>query len=187
MDNLTKDQRHKNMVNIRSKNTAPELFIRNLLRNYRINFTQHLKTLPGKPDFVLKKQNLVLFVDSDFWHGNPRRFIMPATNINYWKTKIERNRARDKEVNKLLKSAGWRVLRVWEYDIKHYPDKVAHKILNTINSTRCAILAKRVNTRSGLISQCNKNAAHRKAFAQKAHNKTHAGRPKRYPILPQFS
>jgi DNA mismatch endonuclease (patch repair protein) len=117
MDNLTKQQRKVNMQNIRSKNTGPERMIAKALRQRHIRYSQHLKSLPGKPDFVFRKDKTVLFIDSDFWHGNPKYIKMPKSNISYWAKKISRNIERDKEVTKLLKRKGWKVLRLWEHDI----------------------------------------------------------------------
>ena len=106
------------MQNIRSKGTVPERILKSILRQNNLKFSQHLKSLPGKPDFVLRSKNLIIFVDSDFWHGNPNRFVMPKTNIAYWSKKITNNKKRDAEVNELLTGKGWYVLRFWEYDIK---------------------------------------------------------------------
>jgi len=130
MDNLTKQQRHKNMSNIRSYNTLPERLLRRELKKNKLYFSRNVKNIIGKPDFVSRKNRLAVFVDSDFWHGHPRRFIMPKSNLNYWKKKIQRNKARDKEVTRLLKSKGWKVIRCWEYDIKHNLKKCMHKIYN---------------------------------------------------------
>jgi DNA mismatch endonuclease Vsr len=70
--------------------------------------------LPGKPDFVFRRARVVVFVDGDFWHGNPRCYRLPKSNVEYWKKKIEGNRARDKEITRTLKRLGWRVIRIWE-------------------------------------------------------------------------
>jgi len=134
MDNLTKEQRRKNMQNIRSKNTGPEKLVARELRRRKISFSQHLKSIPGKPDFVFRKKNTVIFIDSDFWHCNPRRFIMPKSNKMYWKAKIENNKARDKKVNRLLKKDGWKIIRIWEYDIKHNFNVCINKLIKALDS-----------------------------------------------------
>jgi len=128
MDNLTKQQRKKTMQSIRSKNTKPERIIYGMLRKRGIKFSRHAKNLPGKPDICFRHDKVIVFIDSDYWHGHPTRFIMPATNRKYWKTKIENNRARDKRVNNELRKCGWRVLRFWDYDIKRDLGKVMKKI-----------------------------------------------------------
>lgn len=132
MDNLTKEQRRKNMQNIRSKGTRPENIVRKELKKRKIYFTQHIKTIPGKPDFVFRRKKVVVFIDSDFWHGNPERFIMPNTNTEYWKNKIEGNKKRDIEINNKLKSLGWNIIRIWEYDLKHNFDYSINLILKSI-------------------------------------------------------
>lgn len=132
-DNLTKEQRKKNMQNIRSKGTIPEKLVMKELRKLKIHFTKHDKKLPGKPDIVFKRKKIAVFIDSDFWHCNPKRFKMPKTNESYWTKKFERNIKRDKEVNRLLIEMGWKVIRLWEYDIKHNFNECFIKILDSIN------------------------------------------------------
>lgn len=121
------------MQNIRSVNTKPELLIAKELRRRKIYFTKNVKTILGKPDFVFRRKKVAVFIDSDFWHGHPTRCIMPKSNLSYWKSKIERNRQRDKMVNKELKSIGWHVIRIWEYDIKKNLEKSINKILSSIH------------------------------------------------------
>jgi DNA mismatch endonuclease Vsr len=120
------------MQNIRSVNTAPERLFAKELRNRKIYFSQHSKTLTGKPDFIFRKKKVVLFVDSDFWHGHSKRLIMPKSNLEYWTKKIERNRARDKAVNSALKKAGWKVLRFWEHDIKNSLNRSLKRVFKAI-------------------------------------------------------
>ncbi|MCC6190308.1 MAG: very short patch repair endonuclease [Anaerolineales bacterium] len=129
MDNLTKAQRRKNMQNIRSTGTLPERAVMQALRREKIYFAGNVRTLPGKPDIVFRRRRIVVFIDSDFWHGHPTRFTRPADNRDYWDAKIARNKARDKAVNRELKKLGWRVLRFWAYDIKHHPNRVLNRIL----------------------------------------------------------
>lgn len=133
MDNLTTEQRRKNMQNIRSENTQPELKIMKELEKREFNFIKYDKSLIGKPDIVFPDKKVVIFIDSDFWHGNRKRFIMPKTNTEYWKNKIERNKKRDKEVNRKLKKEGWKVIRVWEYNIKNNLAKSFNKIERAID------------------------------------------------------
>lgn len=128
MDNLTKEQRRKNMQHIRSKNSLAEKKLSKALRGQGIYFAKHVTSLPGKPDIVFRRKRVAVFVDSDFWHGHPRRFIQPKSNLAYWVPKIKRNKIRDKQVNKLLKSKGWEVVRVWEYDIHKNIESCLRKI-----------------------------------------------------------
>ena len=83
----------------------------------------------------MKNQKIAVFIDSDFWHGHPKRCIMPKSNIGYWENKIRNNCKRDKLVNRELKKLGWKVIRIWEHDIKHNPEKSLRKILNAIEKS----------------------------------------------------
>lgn len=136
MDNLTKAQRSKNMRNIRSQGTTPERVIMSELLRRRIRFETHSKELPGKPDIVFPRKRLVVFIDSDFWHYNTRRCTMPATNRRYWKQKLESNRNRDRQIRRRLRSLGWRVLRLWELDIKHSPESAVMKVVTELRDVR---------------------------------------------------
>lgn len=132
MDNLTKQQRRKNMQNIRSTNTKAELCVARELRRRKIYFAQNVKSIIGKPDFVVRRKKIAVFVDSDFWHGHPKRCIMPKSNRSYWDQKIKRNKERDREVSRKLIKNGWIVLRVWEHDLRHNFNRELNKILNKI-------------------------------------------------------
>jgi len=132
MDNLTREQRRKNMQNIRSKDTLPELKLVKELKSRKIYFARHVKTLPGKPDFVFRRKKVVVFVDSDFWHGHPKRCIMPKSNRVYWREKIRRNKARDRAVNKELHEIGWSVVRIWEHNLKKNYKRSISKLLNIL-------------------------------------------------------
>lgn len=133
MDNLTEEQRKKNMRNIRSKGTKPERIIAKKLKEKGIYFTQHVKKVFGKPDITFLRKKVAVFIDSDFWHRHPENFQMPKTNRDYWEKKIERNVNRDKEVNKKLKEEGWEVIRIWESEIKNDPDNCVELILEAID------------------------------------------------------
>ena len=129
MDNLTPAQRKKNMQNIRSKGTKPELILMSELKKLKIYFATYAKNIIGKPDIVFRRKKIAVFVDSDFWHGHKTRFVMPKTNKDYWEKKIANNKKRDRKVNKTLKSADWKVIRLWEYDIKKNTKKCVNRIL----------------------------------------------------------
>lgn len=133
MDNLTKKQRRKNMQNIRSADTKAELFVARELRKRGIYFAKNVKSIFGKPDFVFRRKKIVVFIDSDFWHGHPRRCIMPKSNRAYWNNKIKRNKERDKKVNRALKKCGWTVIRIWEYGLKHNFERNFSRILTTVS------------------------------------------------------
>lgn len=135
VDTLTKSQRSYCMSNIRHKDTSPELFLRKSLwslglRGYRLN-----TKISGKPDLYFPKSQFAVFVDGCFWHKCPKCFKPPKTNKGYWKPKLNRNVARDKEVNNLLKKQGITVLRFWEHELKKNSDSVVSKIIK-IHNTR---------------------------------------------------
>lgn len=75
--------------------------------------------LQGKPDFVFPKPRIAVFVDGCFWHGCPKHGTKPKTNAAFWRKKIARNRERDREVGQALRQRGWRVLRIWEHELKN--------------------------------------------------------------------
>jgi len=79
----------------------------------------------GRPDFANKARRIALFLDGCFWHGCPRHFKIPKTNADFWGEKIARNRRRDREVGRILRKAGWTVLRMWEHGLKNPPKKKA--------------------------------------------------------------
>lgn len=132
MDNLTPAQRRKNMQNIRSFGTKPEKLVARELRKRKVYFAGNVKSITGKPDFVFRRKKIAIFVDSDFWHGHPKRCIMPKSNCRFWKNKIRRNKQRDRIVNKELKKEGWIVLRVWEYDLQKRFEKTFSRIISII-------------------------------------------------------
>ena len=120
MDDLTPEQRKKNMQAIRSKDTTIELTLRKNLRKKGIRYRKNYKGLIGKPDIVITKYRIVVFCDSDFWHGYDwdNRKLRIKSNQEYWIPKIERNMKRDKEVTAVLVEQGWIVLRFWEHSIR---------------------------------------------------------------------
>ena len=118
-DNHTKEQRSYNMSRIRSKNNAPEEKVRKFLFSKGFKYRKNDKKLPGCPDIVLPKYKTVIFVNGCFWHKhNCKRFVWPASNEEYWKNKILRNVERDELNIKELKELGWKVLVVWECELK---------------------------------------------------------------------
>ena len=120
MDDLTPEQRKKNMQAIRSKDTTIELALRKALWKKGIRYRKNYKGLIGKPDIVITKYRIVVFCDSDFWHGYDwdNRKSRIKSNQEYWIPKIERNMKRDKEVTAVLVEQGWIVLCFWEHSIR---------------------------------------------------------------------
>ena len=120
MDVFSVDQRSRNMSRIRSTgNKSTELRLIGVMRKNHITGWRRGSCLPGKPDFVFPARRIAIFVDGDFWHGNPDRFSQPTTNTDYWTAKIAGNKARDKKVSRQLSRKGWRVLRLWESELRH--------------------------------------------------------------------
>lgn len=127
MDNLTKEQRQKNMRNIRSIDTAIEIKLRKALWEKGYRYKKNVQTLPGKPDIVLTKYKIVIFCDSEFFHGKDWEVLKPrieaGNNSEYWMKKITRNMERDDENNKQLLFLGWTVIRFWGKDILKRTDE----------------------------------------------------------------
>ena len=118
-DNHTKEQRSYNMSKIRSTNSAPEEKVRKYLFSKGFRYRKNVKSLPGCPDIVLPKYKTVIFVNGCFWHMHDcPRFVWPSSNKEYWEPKIRRNVERDKINIELLQKEGWRVLVVWECELK---------------------------------------------------------------------
>lgn len=104
------------MSRIGAKNTTPEMRVARLLRALDYSFTRHAKSLPGKPDIVLRARRRVIFVHGCFWHRHscPLGQPMPATRPDFWATKFAGTKARDRRVTRALRALGWKVLVVWE-------------------------------------------------------------------------
>lgn len=119
-DVMTPEQRSRNMAAIKGKDTKPEMIVRKYLFSRGLRFRVQVRKMPGNPDIVLPKYRTVIFVNGCFWHGHEgcKYYHMPKSNIEFWKQKIKNNIARDVRNENELKSLGWRVIRVWECDIR---------------------------------------------------------------------
>ena len=137
-DNLTPEQRRRNMQAIKSKDTAIELALRKALWHKGIRYRKNCKTLIGKPDIAITKYKIAVFCDSEYWHGcdweNRNQRI--KSNREYWIPKIERNMARDKEVTAALEHDGWTVLRFWERQIRKQLDDCVEEVLKAVESRK---------------------------------------------------
>ena len=136
MDRLTKEQRRRNMSHIRCKNTRIEVLLCKELRKRGYGYRKNYKELPGKPDIVLTKYKIAIFCDGEFFHGKDwptqKERIQQGNNPEYWISKIERNMARDEEINKELLHLGWIVLRFWGKEIKKDAISCINEIENAI-------------------------------------------------------
>lgn len=139
MDRLTKEQRHKNMKNIKNKDTGIEVTLRNALWNKGYRYRKNDKRLPGKPDIVLTKYKIAIFCDSEFFHGKDwevlRSQLERGKNADFWIKKISKNQQRDEEVNKQLQYLGWTVIRFWGKDITKHTEECVQVIEETIFDT----------------------------------------------------
>ena len=127
-DNHSKAVRSMNMSHIRSTNTKPEETVRKFLFSKGLRYRKNVQSLPGKPDIVLRKYKTAVFVNGCFWHKHDcGRFVMPSSNTEYWTKKINRNVERDIVNRTLLEDQGWRVLTIWECQLKK---KVLEENLN---------------------------------------------------------
>lgn len=119
-DSLSASRRSENMRQITAKDTKPELLIRRLLHSLGYRYRLHAKDLPGKPDIVFRKRKKVIFVHGCFWHQHPncREGRIPGSRRDYWIPKFDRNRQRDAEHSAELRETGWRILVIWECEVK---------------------------------------------------------------------
>ena len=115
-DHLTPQQRHRCMSHIRSKATKPEILVRKWLWAHGYRYRLNVKSVPGKPDIVMRKYRTAIFVNGCFWHGHEgcKQFVLPKTNTEFWRNKIEYNRARDQKNYDILINAGWQVIVLWQ-------------------------------------------------------------------------
>ena len=114
-DVLTPQQRHRCMSHIRSKATKPEILVRKWLWAHGYRYRLNVKSVPGKPDIVMRKYRTAIFVNGCFWHGHKgcKQFVLPKTNTEFWQNKIAHNRQRDQRNVALLRYNGWQVIILW--------------------------------------------------------------------------
>lgn len=124
----------------RKVGTKCELLLREELHKRGLSFDTNVEELPGKPDIVLRKEGIVCFCDGDFWHGRNLRQriekLSEGSNAVYWVAKIRGNVRRDRAVDRLLRYAGWRVIRLWESDIQKDLENSAEKVLRSLRGRR---------------------------------------------------
>ena len=134
----TTKQRSKTMSKIKSKNSKPEMLLRRALWKKNLRYRLHLKNLPGRPDVVIQKYKLVIFVDGDFWHGYNWLLKPPKFNKNaaFWIPKIERNLQRDQYVTHTLIHLGYTVMRFWEHEVKQNLDACVNQVLLYVEAAK---------------------------------------------------
>jgi DNA mismatch endonuclease (patch repair protein) len=129
VDRLTTEARSRLMARIGSRDSLPEIKVRSLLHQLGYRFRIHRKDLPGTPDIVLPGRGAVVFVHGCFWHGHACKIgKMPKSRTEYWGPKIETNRRRDLRKARQLRALGWRVLTVWECELKS-PERLERRLL----------------------------------------------------------
>ena len=139
-DVVDKATRSRMMAGIQSKNTKPETIIRKGLHARGFRYSLHAKNLPGKPDIVMPKWRVVIFVHGCFWHRHTcKYFKWPTTNQEFWQKKLNGNASRDEKIELELKNLGWKVLVVWECELRQtfykLPNPAINRIVNKLNSS----------------------------------------------------
>jgi DNA mismatch endonuclease, patch repair protein len=118
-DYVTREIRSRVMSKVRSSgNRATELQLVAIFRTKKIRGWRRRYKLAGKPDFVFLKSRVAVFVDGCFWHSCPQHCRMPSSNQSYWNEKINRNKRRDHQITRRLRRDGWRVVRIWEHELR---------------------------------------------------------------------
>ncbi|MFN6963711.1 MAG: very short patch repair endonuclease [Pyrinomonadaceae bacterium] len=134
-DNLTPEQRQRNMANIRSRHTKPELVVRSIVHKLGYRFRLHYKKLVGKPDLVLPRHKKIILIHGCFWHVHTcrRGSVTPKTNLEYWKNKRLGNVERDEVNIKNYATAGFQTLVIWECELRH-PAQLTERIADFMSS-----------------------------------------------------
>lgn len=128
MDKFTKEKRSEIMSKIRSQNTKVEKLVFRELRKRKVYFQKHYKKAVGNPDIALPSKKRAVFIDGDFWHGYQFSKLKRRLPKKYWLAKIEKNIKRDKANKAKLRKDGWKVLRIWEHEIKNNPSHALDRI-----------------------------------------------------------
>lgn len=151
-DHLTPERRSWNMSRIKGMDTKPELQVRRRAYQRGLRYRTHIMSLPGRPDMVFSGARVVVFIDGDFWHG--WHFPRWCGRLSpYWKAKIERNRRRDAKNYRKLRKQGWRVLRLWEHEVRIDVDLCVDRIeraLSTHQQRRCVDGQQRASKRGSI-------------------------------------
>jgi len=136
-DVFTKAKRSLVMSRIRGRgNKETELVLAKLLRAHRVTGWRRNQKIFGKPDFVFRKARLVVFVDGCFWHACPKHSSTPVNNRAFWRKKLAANRLRDRQVNRVLRKKGWRVIRIWEHDLAKRSEVCVRRIRAALEMVR---------------------------------------------------
>lgn len=138
-DVMTPKQRSRCMAAVKGKDTKPEMIVRKYLFSRGMRFRVQVRKLPGNPDIVLPKYKTVILVNGCFWHGHEdcKYFRLPKSNVEFWKEKIKRNIERDRESMQALLDLGWKIIRVWECELRNKANRenTLNKIYKSITSS----------------------------------------------------
>lgn len=134
MDTFSKNKRSEIMRRVKSTETKLEKTFRTILWREGLRYIKNSSAY-GKPDLIIRKRKLVIFIDSCFWHGCKKHLRMPGSNKTYWLTKIERNKKRDQEVNSYYLGKKWKIFRIWEHVIAD-SDSLSKQVENILNHIR---------------------------------------------------
>ncbi len=143
-DRMTLKQRHRCMSRIHSNGTKPEKAVRSWLWRHGYRYRLNVKSVPGKPDIVMRKYRTAVFVNGCFWHGHEgcKGFVMPKSNVDFWQTKIDRNRERDLRNYRILADNGWQVAVIWECQIKSDLERTMAELSVILNRNYLRIIQK---------------------------------------------
>ena len=136
-------QRHRCMSHIRSKATKPEMAVRRWLWAHGYRYRLNVKSVPGKPDIVMRKYRTAIFVNGCFWHGHEgcKLFVLPKTNTEFWQAKIEQNRTMDTRIYDELMLAGWQVIVIWQCNLtKQKLEPTMQQVAVTLNHNLIKII-----------------------------------------------
>lgn len=159
MDIRTPEQRRRIMQAVKSENTKPELVVRRLLHGMGYRYLLHRKDLPGRPDIAIISRRRAIFVHGCFWHGHDcRKGRLPKSRLDYWRPKLERNKERDKEKEKMLASLGWAVLVVWQCETVDL-DALSSRLHDFVGSDDFRLRDRMDHRSSGEISVERREAA----------------------------
>lgn len=138
-DVMTPKQRSRCMAAVKGKDTKPEMIVRKYLFSRGMRFRVQVRKLPGNPDIVLPKYKTIILVNGCFWHGHEdcKYFRLPKSNVEFWKEKIKRNIERDRESMQALLDLGWKIIRVWECELRNKANRenTLNKIYKSITSS----------------------------------------------------
>lgn len=124
--------RSETMARVRGQDTTPEILLRRLLRQAGLRPTIYPR-LPGKPDLAFCRRRVAIFLDGCFWHGCPQHYTAPKTHFVYWSEKLRRNVERDRDMDAVLRSKGFRVVRLWQHEL-FAPDRAVARIVEALGN-----------------------------------------------------